>query len=402
MDAKEAVLQYDDFIRKNGNSDNVRKMYVSRVRRFLAERPEALDADSDGLRAIVDEYVDALPVTSGKEVGASAVRYFWTMRFGRRYFPQTKISDFEPDADVDAEGEAFASWLRLQGTCAEDTVSGRVRTVLQFLHSTFAPGEFSRTGFGVDAVRLYVSGPCAHLAPSTVGRVVTDIRSYARFLASQGVEGASQVLELPLKSPNRSRNVGPTLSAGSLAAIVEESSGDGERALRDRAAALLMSSFGLRASDVARLTLDDVDWANGLLHVRDSKSRSERTLPMDEEVGLALQRYVIEGRSSNPAARDTRAIFLVAGRERGAGAADTGQISRAMTLLAQKAGVADWHGTHAMRRAAASDMVRGGTSVKVVADVLGHEDVRTTMRYLQVDVEAMRAACSRWPGGGAS
>lgn len=400
MDADEAIRKYDDFIKGNGNSDNVRRMYVSRVRRFLGERPEALDSDEGRCREIVDEYVGSLPVTSGREVGATAVRYFWTMRFGRRYFPCVMLADFEPDAAIDAEAAAFESWLRLGGAYADETIVQRVRTTRQFLHSTFAPGGFSRDGVDVEAVRLYVSGPCAHLSPSTVGRVVTDLRSYASFLESEGFEGASRIRDLPLRAAGRARNVGPTLSHESVAAIVEAASGDGERALRDRAAVLLMSSLGLRASDAARLTLDDVDWARGLLRVRDSKSKADRTLPVDAEVGAALERYVVDGRSANPSARSTRALFLVAGRERGEGAVGTRQLSRAVKLLAEKAGVSDWHGTHSMRRSAATDMVGGGASVKAVADVLGHRDVVTTMRYLAVDLDAMRAACSPWPGGG--
>ncbi|MBR3157515.1 MAG: tyrosine-type recombinase/integrase [Atopobiaceae bacterium] len=54
------------------------------------------------------------------------------------------------------------------------------------------------------------------------------------------------------------------------------------------------------------------------------------------------------------------------------------------------------------QRAAATNMVKGGASIKVVADVLGHEDASTTMRYLGLDVETLRGACSPWPGGGAS
>ena len=74
------------------------------------------------------------------------------------------------------------------------------------------------------------------------------------------------------------------------------------------------------------------------------------------------------------------------------------QVADAVKLLAEKAGVRGYRGAHSLRRAAATNMVSNGVSVKVVADVLGHESVRTTMGYLRLDVESLRAACSPWPG----
>ena len=62
VDAKEALQLYEDFIARNGNSENVRKMYRRRVEVFLGARPDALEADGKALRDICDEYVSALPV----------------------------------------------------------------------------------------------------------------------------------------------------------------------------------------------------------------------------------------------------------------------------------------------------------------------------------------------------
>ena len=395
MDAKEAMRLYEDFIVRNGNSQNVRRMYVQRVRTFVAARPEALTADEDGLRAICDGYIDSLPVTSAKEVAAAAVRYFWTMRFGKAYFRRIRLSDFERDERIEAEAEAFATFLRTETTIEEPTVVNRLRSVKQFLYVTFSGGAFSREAVTADAVRRYISGVLADAAPSLRSRFATEIRSYARFLMSRGCRQASDIALLPLKAPARGNDVGPTVSDEDYRAILDASSGDDPRQLRDRAITLCMGNLGLRSSDVARLELADVDWHAGRLHVRHSKSKSDRTVPLDEEAGTAIERYVL---SSGEGRCGSGPLFLPMGRAARTGSMSPRQVADAVKLLAEKAGVRGYRGAHSLRRAAATNMVSNGVSVKVVADVLGHESVRTTMGYLRLDVESLRAACSPWPG----
>jgi len=394
MDAKEALQLYEDFIVRNGNSENVRKMYRRRVEVFLDARPEALDAGLADLRSICDEYVSSLPVNSATEVAAAAVRYFWTMVTGRPYFERLALSAFERDDLIEREASEFEAWMRSERGLGDSTIANRLRTVRQMLYSTFEPGTFDRRSVSVVTVRHHIAERAGKLAPTTVGRMVADIRSYASFLTARGVGPARQIALLPLKAPGRARNVGPIMSDEDFRRIVAETEGGGERGLRDRAILLLMGNLGLRASDVAALSVDDVDWSRGLLHIRESKSVSDRTVPIDEETGSALEAYVVGARGPRPG---TRALFLPAGREAGGAAVTSAQVVRAVKLLAEKAGVSGYHGAHSIRRAVATGMVAGGASVKVVADVLGHESVQTTMRYLRVDMASLSQACSPWP-----
>lgn len=394
VDAKEALQLYEDFIARNGNSENVRKMYRRRVEVFLGARPDALEADGKALRDICDEYVSALPANSATEVAAAAVRYFWTMVTGRPYFERLALSYFERDDLIEREASEFEAWMRSELSLDESTIANRLRTVRQMLYSTFEPGTFDRRSVSAVTVRRHIAERAGKVAPTTVGRMVADIRSYANFLVAHGVGPARQIALLPLKAPSRARNVGPIMSDGDFRRIVAETEGGGERGLRDRAILLLMGNLGLRASDVAALSVDDVDWSRGLLHVRESKSVSDRTVPIDEETGSALEAYVVGARRPRPG---TRALFLPAGRETDGTAVTSAQVIRAVKLLAEKAGVSGYHGSHSIRRAVATGMVAGGASVKVVADVLGHESVRTTMRYLRVDMASLSQACSPWP-----
>ena len=398
MDAQEAMERYEEFLVGNGNSERVRKMYCKWVAGFLDEHPEALDVGEDELRSICDSYVEGLPLTQATELVAAAVRFFWSMRFGKRYFKRVYLSSFPEDEAIEREGELFEAFLVGRGK-AESTAAAGAASIKRFLYTTFPGGSFSRGAVCADAVRSYISTHLADAAPSTSGLFVTHARAYARFLMSEGCENAAGIALLPLRAPTRKGDVGPVLSEEGYLAILAAADEGTPCGMRDRAMVMLMGNLGMRSSDVARLTLDDVDWDRGQLHVRKSKSKAERVLPLDADTGGAIERYVVGWRAS--AETESRALFLPTGQAAGRPSMSPQQVRRAARNLAVRAGVREYRGTHALRRAAATSMIRGGASVKVVADVLGHEDVTTTMPYLALDAETLRKACSPWPEGGA-
>lgn len=139
--------------------------------------------------------------------------------------------------------------------------------------------------------------------------------------------------------------------------------------------------------------LEDVDWANGILHIRHSKSISDRSIPLDSDTGAALEDYVVNAR---PSGTGSRSLFLPDGLEAKGARMTFQQFGGAIGLLSEKAGVRD-SGTHPLRRAVASNMLNNGVPIKPVADILGHESLATTMGYLRVNVESLRKAASPWP-----
>ena len=390
---EEHVGMFKAFIAANGNSENVCNLYWKRVRTFLAKHPEAMELGRDELKALIAEYVEEVPVTSGIGVTATAVRHYWTMRFGERWCTRFDLSDYEEDPDIEGECAEFGSYLESLGTLSATTVRDRVQKVRQFLYTKFC-GDFSRDKVCTASVSSYISEGLAGKSASTRQGFCTEVRSYARFLESVGhASTAGPVARMSFTGPAVPDRLPACMPAADYAAVRSSIDASTERGKRDMAMLLLMGNLGLRQSDVALLDLDDVDWANGALRVRDSKSILDRTIPLDEETGSALQDYVVNGR---PRAA-SRSLFLPCGNEKPGERMGFGQVGGAIELAAQKAGVM-LRGTHSLRRAVASAMVNEGVPIKFVADVLGHESVKTTMGYLRVDVERLRKAASPWPG----
>lgn len=160
--------------------------------------------------------------------------------------------------------------------------------------------------------------------------------------------------------------------------------------LRDAAIVRLLLRLGLRAGDVAELTLDDLDWRAGEIVLR-GKGRREIRMPLPHDVGRVLVAYLRRGRPRT----SSRRVFL---RSRApftplAGSSVVGAVGR----LLRRAGVTG--GAHLLRHTAATQMLQRGASLPEIAHVLRHRHVDTTAIYAKVDFAALRALAQPWPGG---
>jgi site-specific recombinase XerD len=158
--------------------------------------------------------------------------------------------------------------------------------------------------------------------------------------------------------------------------------------------ALCMVDLGLRATEVAGLTLDDLDEATGTLRLTAGKSRRDRVLPMSHRVRRAVVDYY---RRHRPKTDDCH-VFL---RHRvPIGAAVSRELVRGVMRRAYVAvgGCEKWTGTHVLRHTAATRLHRAGADLKRVADILGHRSIDTTIIYTKVDLVRLVEVALPWPG----
>jgi site-specific recombinase XerD len=184
-----------------------------------------------------------------------------------------------------------------------------------------------------------------------------------------------------------------TLSAGEVAAILgscDTSTGTGAR---DFAVLLVLARLGLRAAEVAGLTLDDVDWRAGELSVHGKGSQID-WLPLPREVGEAIASYLTDWR---PRAADCRALFLA--RHAPWRRMHVNTISRIVRFACKRAGVTPVS-AHRLRHALATELLRRGASLQDIGQVLRHRDLATTAAYAKVDRDALRELAAPWPGAG--
>ena len=157
---------------------------------------------------------------------------------------------------------------------------------------------------------------------------------------------------------------------------------------------LLLARLGLRAGDVVHMTLDDIDWGAGELIVR-GKSDRQDILPLPQDVGEALARYLSHGR---PRCSSRRVFIRIKAPHKGfsSSVAICDIVRRA--LIRANLNPA-FKGSHLLRHSLATQMLRGGASLAEVGEILRHQRMDTTQIYAKVDLAALRALAQPWPGG---
>jgi len=169
---------------------------------------------------------------------------------------------------------------------------------------------------------------------------------------------------------------------------------NGARAIdiRDKAILLLLTRLGLRASDVADLKLDDIDWSRGTFTVV-GKSRREAKLPLPQDVGDAILNYL---RGARPRVSSGYVFITVVAPWK---PITRDVIKQATARAIRRAGVdAPSFGSHLLRHSAATGLLRQGASLQVIGEVLRHRSIDTTALYAKVDIGLLHQVVRPWPG----
>jgi site-specific recombinase XerD len=154
---------------------------------------------------------------------------------------------------------------------------------------------------------------------------------------------------------------------------------------RDYAMLLLMATYGLRAREVAALTLDDIDWKRDRLHVRERKADHTTAYPLAPAIGEAIVDYLKNGRPGV----ESRELFW---RHPAPQAPLTYvTVSTCAGKYLRKAGIpVSRPGSHTLRHACVQRLVDEGFPLKTIGDYVGHRAASSTMIYAKVQVDGLR------------
>jgi len=222
-----------------------------------------------------------------------------------------------------------------------------------------------------------------HATPEGKNACNSRVRGFLDWLGERGeLSNPNLSLALPNASAPREDLV-VTLTPDERSELEGELAVGGRTSLRDRAMIELGLRMGIRASDVAGLTVGCIDWEGAAISIVQSKTGYEVNLPMPADVGNAIFRYVTGER---PESGDEH-VFLISRAPftpAGAGAAQT-SLRRALPDRDVPGS-----GFHALRKTFASGMLAAGADPHQVAEALGHHGVDTVRRYLHLDEARMR------------
>ncbi len=255
-----------------------------------------------------------------------------------------------------------------------------------------ATDELKLEQLDVRSVRAFINFETAGLAPASAQHVSWSLRSFLKFLFVEGVIEMSLAEAVPNRRVFAQASLPNPLTSAETTALTESCDATTSTGLRMRAAVMLMARLGLRAGEVTRLTLDDLDWRTGEVVVAGKGGRVDR-LPMPTDVGAAVADYLRDGR---PARATTRAVFVAVKAPHGPLTSPTAMNS-IIGSAASRAGL-DGVTPHRLRHAAASQMLAGGASLSEIGQVLRHRDEATTAIYAKVDHRRLSVLARPWPG----
>jgi site-specific recombinase XerD len=303
-------------------------------------------------------------------------------------------------------------WLRFHGRltvppAAPNPFSGEISDFVEFMRSTqgLSPDTIRSYGSRARTFMKWVAGRHDTLSsvslydvddfltskvaqgwrPTTLAAQGQALRAFFGHAATKGwcAPGISQGIRSPAIPKYDGLLKGPTWNE--VRRLLGSTRGTKPATLRARAVLSLCSIYALRSSEVARLRLSDFDWRDERFSVQRAKRGGVQHYPIQYEVGEAILRYLIKGR---PRCLCRHVFVTLHPPYRPLKASSMWQItSRRIKRLGI---VSPHHGPHALRHACATHLLRKGTSLKEIADFLGHRDSRSIGLYAKFDIRSLR------------
>ncbi len=267
--------------------------------------------------------------------------------------------------------EEFLNHLRARGR-SRNTVEAYRRDLLQFAEFCDTVGT-SPLSVSRDEMRrfpLYLND--SGLSPSSIGRKITAVRTFYRFLLSRGY--ISRDPSVVLSTPKRPKRLPRPINLTVLKKMITEWEPEKEEERLAKDMIMVLYGTGLRISELLSLTAKDVDLNTGLMRVK-GKGGKYRTVPIHPTLYPVLERRMAGGDRLFPVDR-YRAYRL---------------IKRAFEKVAGLYGVHP----HVLRHTFATHLLEGGADLKTVQELLGHASIGTTEIYTKVSLQRMREVYSR-------
>jgi integrase/recombinase XerD len=295
-----------------------------------------------------------------------------------------------PAALSDEIGRAFLlgrfhDFLSLEQGSARTTAEAYGHDLQRFAQFARSKGATAPTGVTSRMLREYVYQlKDLGLAPTSIRRNVSAVRTYYRFLLGEG-----QVVEDPserLQTPKKWRTLPDVLTVAEVERLLAAPTLDEPLVFRDRAMLELAYGAGLRVSEWISLTVKDAMLDDGLLRVF-GKGSKERLIPIGRRAIAATAVYVRELRPRLERGGGKGALILSA---RGTPLSRMGAW-KILRKYVTKAGITKRVTPHTLRHSFATHLLEGGADLRAVQEMLGHADIGTTQIYTHVDREYLRS-----------
>jgi len=304
------------------------------------------------------------------------------------------------DGGIDPIIQRYSTWLRDVRGAAPLTIAVALRTAAEFLAWTRArfaveQGPWPLAPGDVDA---FLQWRTSHVARATRKWVAYHLRSFLRHLYREGLMGRDLAPAVSGGRVYQGERAPVPLTEEEITRVVSQAKR--ERAhqpagRRDYATLSLLATYGMRASEIVHLRLEDIDWRHERIRIRHAKRGAVSDVPLLPAVGEAVLDYLRHGRPTT-----SRREVFVRSRAPYETPLRADALYQAVARWLARAGVhaCGPHGPHAFRHGRAIGLLRAGVSLKTIGDILGHRRASSTQVYLQLHTSDLREVALSLPG----
>lgn len=292
-----------------------------------------------------------------------------------------------PLTPVEALLSAFQRYLVVERGLARSTVSAYVMRADRFLARYTPNGDLGSVGSS--EVTAAVLAECTAASVGSGQYFVAALRAFLRYCYLEGLVARDVSAAAMTVTGRRFSALPKGLGVRDTAALLASFDRDTPAGCRDYAVVLMLLRLGLRAGEVASLSLDDIDWRAGEIEVHGKDRRQER-LPLPADVGAALADYLQRGR---PTTLGRQAFCTVIAPVRGLTREAVSDLVRRACV---RAGILPC-GAHRLRHTMACEMIRAHVRPGEIGQVLRHHSPTSTAIYARVDMAALGVLACPWP-----
>lgn len=305
----------------------------------------------------------------------------WLGMIGRLSHPAKDPQPFEKQLFE------YIDYMRLDRGFSEETIRARnfqLKNFLKFIAEKIK--SFDELNISIlDAVIVHKKNVDCYSRRS-IQNYTSVMRSFIRYAEQKNWCRKDLAKSIKLARTYRHESLPYSPSWDDVKKLLEGTEGNNPTDIRDRAILMLLAVYGLRRIEVAKLTLDDLDWKKGLIYLNRAKECKPQQFPLSTSVGETILRYIKEARPNNCQYRN---VFI--SKRAPLRALSANAIYEIVNRRWKSLDVKIKHyGPHSLRHACATHLINEGVSLKEISDHLGHGDMEATRIYAKVDLVNLR------------
>jgi integrase len=296
-----------------------------------------------------------------------------------------RISGYDIPKGFSEETSAFLSYRRFEGIVEKNigTISLYLERYFEYLTSQKVMQIPQVTGRHIHGFLRFITG----FSDATKDHMMRTVRQFMLFCYKNGYHNQDLSSYAPIVRYEKRARLPSAYSLDEVTKLLESVDRSNPIGKRDYAIVLLIARLGLRSGDVVNLKFENINWEENRISITQQKTGRPLTLPLLEDVGLAIIDYLKFGRPKC----EYQNIFVVHKPPEtpctvgGMYTLVSNRISRAGLLTGERK-----RGPHALRHSLASRLLEENIPLPIISEILGHASSNTTATYLSIDINKLR------------